>query len=71
MRIEKKIIDKAILALEASEKKFMDYGYHHKQKGDIDKATSNFGYAVRCGDALEHLKLAVEVDIIRSNPLRS
>jgi hypothetical protein len=36
------------------------YGYHHKEKGATDKAATNFGYAAECGNALEHLRLAVE-----------
>lgn len=55
-------IVKAMLTLEAAEKQFMSYGYHHNEKGAMDKAETNFGYAVQCGDALEHLRLAMEAE---------
>jgi hypothetical protein len=52
-------IEKAMSALDRAEKQFTSYAEHHKAKGAGDKAATNYGYAVLCADALEHLKLAV------------
>ena len=50
-------IASAIEALEKSEKQFTAYAEHHQAKGALDKATTNYGFAVMCGRACEHLKL--------------
>jgi hypothetical protein len=51
-------IEKAMSALDKAEKQFTSYAEHHRAKGADDKAATNYGYALICGDALEHLKLA-------------
>ena len=53
-------INAAIAALEKAEKQFMLYAEHHRAKGATDKAATNYGYVVVCGDAMEKLKLAME-----------
>jgi hypothetical protein len=70
---EQEAIAKAMAALEAAEKQFTTYAEHHKLQANaayatkiererrLAQASTNYGYAVLCGDALEHLKLAVEV----------
>lgn len=51
-------VTKAMDALDKAEKQFTFYAEHHKAKGDTEKAATNYGYAVVCGAALEHMKLA-------------
>jgi hypothetical protein len=53
-------IEKALSTLDKAEKQFTAYAEHHHAKGADDKAATNYGYAVLCGDALEHLKLAID-----------
>jgi hypothetical protein len=53
-------IGQAMTALDKAEKQFTSYAKYHRAKGADDKAATNYGYALICGDALERLKLATE-----------
>jgi hypothetical protein len=59
MTMMNEAVAKAVSALRAAEAQFTFYAEHHREKGADDKAATNYGYATMCGDALEHLKLAV------------
>jgi hypothetical protein len=48
---------KALAALDKAEKQFAFYAEHHRAKGAGDKAATNAGYSIMCGDALEGLRL--------------
>jgi len=49
-------ISNAMQALSKAEKQFTSYAEHHRAKGADEKAATNYGYALMCGDALEYLK---------------
>jgi hypothetical protein len=69
-RLMSEAVAKAISALDKAEKQFTRYAEHHKLQADaayvtkiererrLAQAATNYGYAVVCGDALEHLRLA-------------
>jgi hypothetical protein len=57
MSIEEDVIKEAIVALYRAEKQFTAYAQHHRAKGSLDKAATNYGYALSCGRAFEKMKL--------------